>query len=111
MGGPKRNIPKANWVRDATLVSAGRSFLEAAIEMAIGKITALPAPINRNPNIAIVLELDKITKTTPENMKNRLTMLTRTGPNLFSKLSPKNLTKACEKAAIASEKPEIKGDA
>ena len=47
MGGPKRNIPKANWVRDATLVSAGRSLLEAAIEIAIGKITALPAPKSR----------------------------------------------------------------
>ena len=94
MGGPKRNIPKANWVRDATLVSAGRSLLEAAIEIAIGKITALPAPKNKNPNIANVLEFDKTTKNTPKNMKKRLPTLIKMGPNLFSKLSPKNLTKA-----------------
>ena len=94
IGGPKRNIPNANWVKDATFVSAGRSFLEAAIEIAIGKITALPAPINRKPNIANILELDKLTRITPKNMKKRLAMLIQIGPNLFSKLSPKNLTKA-----------------
>ena len=94
IGGPKRNIPNANWVKDATFVSAGRSFLEAAIEIAIGKITALPAPINKKPNTANILEFDKKTKNIPRNMKTRLTMLIKIGPNLFSKLSPKNLTRA-----------------
>ena len=51
------------------------------------------------------------TELTPKNMKKRLAMLIKIGPNLFSKLSPKNLTKAWEKAAIAREKPEIKGEA
>tara|TARA_B100000212_G_C27071394_1_gene404136 strand:+ start:58 stop:528 length:471 start_codon:yes stop_codon:yes gene_type:complete len=94
IGGPKRNMPNANWVRDATFVSAGRSFLEAAIEIAIGKITALPAPIKRKPNIANIIEFDKTTKNTPINMTKRLAMLIKIGPNLLSKLSPKNLTKA-----------------
>ena len=86
MGGPKRNIPKANWVRDATLVSAGRSLHEAAIEIAIGKITALPAPKNMNPKIANVLEFDKTTKNMPKNMKKRLAPLIKMGPNLFMSL-------------------------
>ena len=70
------------------------TLLEAAIEIAIGKITALPAPKNKNPNIANVLEFDNTTKNTPKNMKKRLPTLIKMGPNLFSKLSPKNLTKA-----------------
>ena len=48
-GGASRNVTKANCARAATFFLGVRSLRRAAEDIARGKITALPEPINRNP--------------------------------------------------------------
>ena len=108
-GGASKNTTKLIWASEAMFTAAGLSVSCAAADIASGKITAHPMPINVNPNNETGAEGEKVTSDTPINIKMILTLETDSGPNRATIESAKYRVTNWEKATQAKARPLIRG--